>query len=86
MTSYDSGAREIIHSTPAPYRGIKFDIIEKRGVAGLLFLRFYSENLFSFSDSQLVSIAEWMNKLLNKLNSAPLLSKYTWERVDYEER
>jgi len=86
MTSYDSAAREIINSTPAPYSGIRFDVVEKQDVPGLLFLRFYTENLFSFSDSQLVSIAEWMNKLLDRLNSAPLLAKYTWERVDYEER
>ena len=86
MTSYDTGAKEIINSIPAPYPGIRFDVVEKKDIPGLLFLRFYSENLFSFSDSQLVSIAEWMNKLLNRLNSAPLLAKYTWERVDYEER
>jgi hypothetical protein len=86
LTSYDSAAKEIINSTAAPYSGIRFDVVEKEDVPGLLFLRFYSENLFTFSDSQLVSIAEWMNKLLNRLNSAPLLAKYTWERVDYEQR
>lgn len=86
MSNYDTGAKDIIHSTPAPYSGIKFDVVEKPDINGLVFLRFYSENLFSFSDSQLVSIAEWMNKLLNRLNAAPLMARYTWERVDYEER
>lgn len=81
MTSYDSGALEIIHSTPAPYPNIIFDIVEYPEIKGLLFLRFYADNLFSFSDNQLVSIAEWMNKLLARLNHLPLLAKYTWECV-----
>lgn len=85
MSNYDSGAKEIIHSTPAPYSGIKFDVVEYPEVHGLVFLRFYADNLYSFSDAQLTSIAEWMNKLLNKLNAAPLLAKYTWECVEYDQ-
>lgn len=79
MTSYDSAAREIIHSTPAPYSNILFDVVEYEDKPGIVVLRFYADNLYSFSDNQLVSIAEWMNLLLNKLNSLPLLGKYTWE-------
>lgn len=86
MNSYDSGAQEIIHSTPAPYPGINFDVVEYEEIKNLMFLRFYADNLYSFSDSQLESIAEWMNKLLKRLNEAPLLSKYTWECVNYEQR
>lgn len=86
MTNYDSGAKEIIHSTPAPYPGIHFDVVEYDDIKDLVFLRFYANNLYSFSDAKLVSIAEWMNRLLNRLNEAPLLSKYTWECVDYDQR
>lgn len=86
MTSYDSGAKEIIHSTPAPYSGIKFDIVEYPEIKDMVFLRFYADNLFSFSDAKLVSIAEWMNVLLGRLNSLPLLAKYTWECVADESR
>lgn len=86
MTNYDTGAQEIIHSIPAPYPGIKFDVVEYPEIKDLVFLRFYADNLFSFSDSQLVSIAEWMNLLLGKLNSLPLLAKYTWECVQDESR
>lgn len=81
-SSYDSGAREVIHSTPAPYSGIKFDIVEYSEVKDMVFLRFYADNLYSFSDSQLVSIAEWINTLLKQLNNKPLLGKYTWECVE----
>ncbi len=86
MSSYDSGAKDIIHNTPAPYSGIKFDIVEYPEINDLVFLRFYADNLYSFSDAQLTSIAEWMNKLLNRLNEAPLLAKYTWECVEYDQR
>jgi hypothetical protein len=86
MTNYDSGAKEIIHSTPAPYPDIRFDIVEYEDKPGIVVLRFYAENLYSFSDNQLVSIAEWMNILLGKLNSLPLLAKYTWECVEYVQR
>lgn len=86
MTSYDSGAKEIIHSFPAPYPNIRFDVVEYPEIENLVFLRFYADNLFSFSDSQLVSVAEWMNKLLGKLNGLPLLAKYTWECVVDDQR
>lgn len=80
MTSYyDSAAKEIIHSMPAPYPGIRMDVVEYQEFPELVFLRFYADNLHSFSDNQLISIAEWMNNLLGKLNSLPLLAKYTWE-------
>lgn len=84
MTSYDSAAKDIIHSHSAPYSGIKMDVVEYNDIPGLVFLRFYADNLYSFSDSQLVSIAEWINSLLNKLNNSPLLGKYTWECVEDE--
>lgn len=86
MSNYDSGAKEVIHSTPAPYSGLTFDVVEYPDRPGIMVLRFYADNLYSFSDSQLHSIAEWMNKLLNKLNSLPLMAKYTWECVEYEQR
>lgn len=86
MTSYDEAAKDIIHSWPAPYPNIHMDVVEYKEVPGMVFLRFYADNLYSFSDSQLVSIAEWINSLLNKLNSLPLLGKYTWECVEYEQR
>ncbi len=86
MSSYDTGAQEIIHSTPAPYPGIKFDVVEYPDVKDLIFLRFYADNLYSFSDDKMHSIADWMNTLLNRLNSLPLLAKYTWECVEYEQR
>lgn len=86
MSNYDSGAREVIHNTPAPYKGLVFDVVEYDDRPGIMVLRFYADNLYSFSDSQLVSIAEWMNRLLNKLNSLPLMAKYTWECVAYEQR
>jgi len=77
---YDTYAAKIIREVPAPYPGIKFDVVEYPDIQGLIFLRFYADNLYSFSDSQLESIAPWMNTLLNKLNSSPLmLAKYTWE-------
>ncbi len=82
MSNYDSGAKEIIHNTPAPYKGIKFDVVEYPQIKDLIFLRFYADNLYSFSDDQLHSIADWMNTLLGKLNSLPLLAKYTWECVE----
>lgn len=79
-TFYDTFAAGIIREVPAPYSGIIFDIVEYPNMPGLVFLRFYADNLYSHSDSQLVSIAEWMQKLLDKLNSHPLmLAKYTWE-------
>jgi len=77
---YDTYAAKIIREVLAPYPGIKFDVVEYPDIQGLIFLRFYADNLYSFSDSQLESIAPWMNTLLNKLNSSPLmLAKYTWE-------
>lgn len=77
---YNDYAAKIIREVPAPYPGIKFDVVEYPEIRGLVFLRFYADNLYSFSDSQLESIAPWMNQLLNKLNSSPLmLAKYTWE-------
>lgn len=85
MTNYDSGAKQIIHSYPAPYSNIRFDVVEYKERPGIVVLRFYADNLYSFSDDQLVSIAEWMNKLLNELNSKPLLAKYTWECVEYDQ-
>jgi hypothetical protein len=79
-TFYDSYARKVVRSIAAPYPGIKFDIVEYPDIPGMVFLRFYADNLYSHSDSQLVSIAEWMQKLLDELNSHPLmLAKYTWE-------
>lgn len=86
MTNYDTGAKEIIHSFPAPYSNINFDIVEYPDKSGIIVLRFYAENIFSFSDSQMVSIFEWIHSLLDKLNSLPLLAKYTWECVAYEQR
>jgi hypothetical protein len=86
MSNYDSGAEQIIHSTTAPYSGIRFDVVEYPEINDLVFLRFYADNLYSFSDTQLESIAAWMNKLLNRLNEAPLLAKYTWECVEYDQR
>lgn len=85
MTSYDSAARQILHSYPAPYLDIRFDIVEYNDRPGIVVLRFYADNLYSFSDDQLISIAEWMNNLLNDLNSKPLLAKYTWECVEYDQ-
>lgn len=85
MTSYDSGAKETIRCTPAPYSDIRFDVVEYEDKPGIVVLRFYADNLYSFSDNQLVSIAEWMNTLLGKLNSLPLLAKYTWECVSYDQ-
>lgn len=77
---YDDYAAKIIREVPAPYPGIKFDIVEYPDKPGIVILRFYADNLYSFSDNQLESIAPWMNTLLNKLNSSPLmLAKYTWE-------
>lgn len=86
MSNYDSGAKQILHDTPAPYSDIYFDVVEYDDKPGIVFLRFYADNLYSFSDGQLTSIAEWMNALLNRLNSAPLLAKYTWECVEYDQR
>lgn len=85
MTSYDSAAKQIIRSYPAPYSNIRFDVVEYDERPGIVVLRFYADNLYSFSDDKLVSIAEWMNRLLNELNSKPLLAKYTWECVEYDQ-
>lgn len=83
MTSYyDGAAKDIIHQWPAPYSGIRMDVVEYKEMPGIVVLRFHADNLYSFSDSQLVSIAEWMNTLLKQLNSKPLLGKYTWECVE----
>lgn len=82
---YDSYAAKVVREVPAPYSNIVFDIVEYPDIKGMVFLRFYADNLFSFSDSQLTSIAEWMKKILDKLNSSPLmLAKYTWECVERE--
>lgn len=85
MTSYDTGAKKIIHAFPAPYSNIRFDVVEYEDRPGIVVLRFYADNLYSFSDNQLISIADWMNRLLNELNSKPLLAKYTWECVEYDQ-
>lgn len=82
MTSYDSGAKQILHGNPAPYSGIHMDVVEYKEKPGIVVLRFHADNLYSFSDNQLVSIAEWINALLKQLNGKPLLGKYTWECVE----
>jgi hypothetical protein len=82
---YDTAAKEIIHSLPAPYSNIRMDVVEYKDKPGIVVLRFFANNLYSFSDNQLVSIAEWMNELLKQLNSKPLLGNYTWECVEYDQ-
>lgn len=77
---YDDYAARIIREVPAPYPNIIFDVVEYPDQPALVYLRFYADNLYSFSDNQLNSIAPWMNQLLKKLNESPLmLAKYTWE-------
>lgn len=85
MSNYDSGAKEMIHNTPAPYSNIRFDIVEYEEIKGIVVLRFYADDLFSFSEPQMLSIFEWINALCDKLNSLPLLAKYTWECVQYDQ-
>lgn len=86
MIKYDSAAQQIIHSFPAPYKGIIFDIVDYPDKNGIIVLRLYADNIFSFSENQMLSIFEWINSLCDRLNSLPLLAKYTWECVDYDQR
>lgn len=86
MINYDSGAQKVLHSYPAPYSGITLDVIEYPNKDGIVVLRLYADNIFSFSDSQMLSIFEWITALCDKLNSLPLMAKYTWECVAYDQR
>lgn len=69
----------------APYPGIIFDVVQYDYAPHISVLRFYADNLSMFSDSQLNSIAEWIQKLLDDLNEMELPTQYTYEVVDYYE-
>lgn len=85
MTSYyDSIAKQIIQTTQAPYPTVRLDVVEYPDSPGLVYLRFYADNLYGdYSEAQIVSIAEWINVLLKKLNGNPLrLGTYAVEVVE----
>ena len=86
MINYDSGARKLLREHPSPYPGIRLDVVEYPDKNGIVVLRLYADNIFTFSDNQMLSIFEWINGLCDKLNSLPLLAKYTWECVAYDQR
>lgn len=81
---YDSAAQSIIKQTKAPYSNIKLDVVEYPETPGLVYLRFYADNLYGdYSEPQIASIAEWINTLVRKLNQHPLLmAKYAVEVVE----
>lgn len=58
--------KEILHNNPAPYPGFIVDIvIYPKWYA----LRFYADNFEDFSESQKVSLLEWLNKQLELINA-----------------
>lgn len=81
MNNYQIMEAEIIRQ-PAPYSGIILESVTYKQYPGMTFIRFFADNLYGFSDSQMNSIAEWMKKLLDDLNAIPGGNNYTYEVVD----
>jgi hypothetical protein len=57
--------REILYLNPAPYKGFIVDVIKYPKFHAL---RMYSDNFEEFSDTQKVSLLEWINKVLELIN------------------
>lgn len=73
ISYYDSLSQNIIKETPAPYPGVRMDVVEYPESPGLVYLRFYADNLYGdFSEPQIAMLGEWINVLLRELNKHPL--------------
>lgn len=57
MSKYNRKVERVFKNTPAPYSGIIVDLIE---YPDYLALRVYKNNIEDFSESQKISIAEYL--------------------------
>jgi hypothetical protein len=68
MSNYDKIAESILHNDPPPHNYI-VDVVEKDDEPGLMYLRLYADDILGKSESKAADLADWLNKILNKLNT-----------------
>lgn len=66
MNRYTEEIQKIAQTMKAPYPGFVFDIVE---FPSYLAIRVYRDNVESFSDSQKVTLAEWLYKLRDTIRA-----------------
>jgi len=83
MSSYSAIAQEIIQTTPPPYP-MRLDVLEFPGEAGSLYLQIYVHEYADLAEYKVAEIAAWLNGLLKRLNTHPLISEKYAPRVSEE--
>ncbi len=83
MSSYSAVAQQIIQTTPPPYP-MHCDVVEYESEKGALYLQIYVQEYCDLAEYKVAEIADWLNGLLKRLNTHPLITEKYAPRVSEE--
>lgn len=81
---YDATAQHLIQTSNPPHN-ITLDVVEFPHEPGAMYLIVYAHELTMLSETKVGEIADWLKKLLDKLNEHPLVRASFSYRVSMEE-